>query len=290
MSTEPIKWYAVSATVPSEYVETVEFAFNNLDSLGSDVDLMSNKNSDASTVTGYFSQPPDADHVLTEIKNAAAIYSLSTEVDFALRFSVIENQDWLAEWKKYWKPVEIGRFVIAAPWHEINDSTKTVIRIEPNMAFGTGTHETTQLCLKAIDENYHADQSFLDVGTGTGILAIAAAKISEGDVIVSGVDTDADSIDIAVTNAELNGVANRINFAVGSINQEIQSYDFVCANLTADVIVPILPTLLAKTVRTLVLSGILAEQEKAVLDTLPKNLRREIERDGEWISITVEGS
>ncbi len=158
------------------------------------------------------------------------------------------------------------------------------------MAFGTGTHETTQLCLKAIDENYHADQSFLDVGTGTGILAIAAAKISEGDVIVSGVDTDADSIDIAVTNAELNGVANRINFAVGSINQEIQSYDFVCANLTADVIVPILPTLLAKTIQTLVLSGILAEQEKAVLDNLPKNLRREIERDGEWISITVERS
>ncbi len=105
MSTEPIKWYAVSATVHAEYVEAVEFAFNNLDSLGSDVDLMSNKNSDVSTVTGYFSQPPDADHVLTEIKNAAAIYSLSTEVDFALRFSVIENQDWLAGWKKYWKPV-----------------------------------------------------------------------------------------------------------------------------------------------------------------------------------------
>jgi len=166
------------------------------------------------------------------------------------------------------------------------------------MAFGTGTHETTRLCLKAIEENY-AGESFLDVGTGTGILAIAASKIKSKvrnpqsavaeDLTHSSFlacDTDADSIKIARENAEINNVFG-VDFYIGSIDVDTPQFDFVCANLTADVIVPLLPLLATKHKKTLLLSGILSEQTDWVTAELKKfqieNVK--IETDGEWISI-----
>ena len=159
------------------------------------------------------------------------------------------------------------------------------------MAFGTGTHETTKLCLKAIEKYYRAGMSFLDVGTGTGILAIAAAKLNPSTVGVRmlALDTDADSIMIARENAKQNNLGSAIEFTQGSLQEAIAGYDFVCANLTLDVIQPILPLLVKKAGRFLVLSGILAEQK----EQLEGELRRlhpaggEIEQDGEWISVLV---
>lgn len=287
MTEQPDKWFSVSVTVAPEYTEAAEFAFNGLDSLGSEADLLSNKNSDLVTVTAYFSSPPGDGSIQNELKYAARTYGLSPDVDFGVRRSVVEKQDWLAEWKKYWKPVEIGRFVIAAPWHEVAEEDKTVVRIEPNMAFGTGTHQTTQLCLEAIDRNYGSGQTFLDVGTGTGILAIAAAMMRPGEEKISAVDTDADALAIARVNAELNGVAGRINFSVRSIDETTTRCDLVCANLTADAIVPMLPLLLAKTAATLVLSGILAEQERMIIDRLPERPGLQVNRAGEWIAIIL---
>ncbi len=176
------------------------------------------------------------------------------------------------------------------------------------MAFGTGTHETTRLCLQAIEENY-TGESFLDVGTGTGILTIAAAKfkiqsskfkVQEFDSIALNFepetlnsfwacDTDENSIKIAVENAELNSV-NSINFFVGSISNETPEFDFVCANLTADVILPLLPLLIGKTKKTLVLSGILKEQEDLNVSEMQKFgiEKPKIECSGEWISVLME--
>ncbi len=282
------KWYAVSVTVTPEYTEAAEFAFNEMDSLGSEVDLLSNNNCDLCTVTAYFTTRPADEDMNSTLRTSAGIHGLSPDIDFVVRHSVVEEQDWLAEWKKYWKPTEIGRFVIAAPWHEVDSLGKIVIRIEPNMAFGTGTHETTQLCLQAIDKHYHPGQTFLDVGTGTGILAIAAAKLSTRDEKISAIDTDADAIVIAHTNARLNGLGDKIDFSLGSVDKTTNTFDFVCANLTADVIVPILPRLLDKTKQILVLSGILAEQERMVTDTIGGGLERSVNASGEWISITVK--
>jgi ribosomal protein L11 methyltransferase len=155
------------------------------------------------------------------------------------------------------------------------------------MAFGTGTHETTQLCLEAIGKHYRPGQSLLDVGTGTGILAIAAAKMASGRESILAIDTDADAVEIARTNSELNSVGERIDFAAGVIDPTTEHYDLICANLTADVIVPILSLLIDKADRVLVLSGILAEQEKMVVDLIPADLARSVDRAGEWISVTV---
>jgi ribosomal protein L11 methyltransferase len=200
----------------------------------------------------------------------------------------LPEQDWLAQWKKHWQPVEVGRFVIAPSWSVPDTaSDRIVIRIDPGMAFGTGTHETTRLCLKAIDK-YFDSESFLDVGTGTGILAIAAAKIAAAARIAA-CDTDADAIRIACENAALNGVEQRIDFRVGTVSEEMPSADFVCANLTAPVIIELLPALLGATCGRLVLSGILDSQFEMVNRRLMQLTAsvNEVMQDGEWIALVI---
>jgi ribosomal protein L11 methyltransferase len=287
-------WCSVSVVVKPNAVEAVEFAFNCLDSLGTEINDMPKADRDSVTVIGYFHEPPDNDHVQSELIQALNIYALPSDSVISVQTANVKNEDWLAKWKKHWKPTNIGRFVIAAPWHEVDDADKIVIRIEPNMAFGTGTHETTQLCLAAIDENYRAGQSFLDVGTGTGILAIAAAKLNStipiSDLRFLACDTDEEAVAIARKNAELNGVSALIEFAARPISNEIRCFDFVCANLTADVIIPILSLLIEKTGETLVLSGILAEQEELILNAMPQDLKGkyEVVRSGEWVSVMIK--
>jgi ribosomal protein L11 methyltransferase len=156
------------------------------------------------------------------------------------------------------------------------------------MAFGTGTHETTRLCLAAIEKHF-AGGSFLDVGTGTGILAIAAARLFP-DARVEAVDNDAQAVGIAAENARLNGVADNIEFQAGSVDETTASADLVCANLTADVIGSILPQLVGASCGRLVLSGILDVQ----LETVRTRLHEcglsdpiEIMSDGEWIALIV---
>jgi ribosomal protein L11 methyltransferase len=156
------------------------------------------------------------------------------------------------------------------------------------MAFGTGTHETTRLCLVAL-EKYYAGGSFLDVGTGTGILAIAAAKLFP-DAHVEACDTDAAAIEIARENARLNNVGESITFRVGTIEETTASADVVCANLTADVIVPLLPALLSVTCGHLILSGILdtqAETVRAGLLECGVSEPCETMQDGEWVALVV---
>src|SRR4029450_1246376 len=124
---------------------------------------------------------------------------------------------------------------------------------------------TTRLCLKAIEKHYRGG-SFLDVGTGTGILAIAAARMCQqpdsggGLPAIIACDTDPDAVNIAKENAELNSVAGRIDFRVGSVDDQTESSDLVCANLTAPVIVELLPALIGATCGRLILSGILDSQ------------------------------
>ena len=294
-------WYSISVTVPPEASEAIESAFNSLDSLGTEINHLRKKNAEALTVVGYFNELPDAERVDDELLYSLRAYGLNEDSIQQIERTTVENADWLAEWKKHWRPTEVSGFVIAPPWCEVNDETKIVIRIEPNMAFGTGTHDTTQLCLTAISERYQAGDSFLDVGTGTGILAIAAAKktlkpqVSNFQFGISNLrllacDTDVDSVTIARENAEANGVADSIEFFTGSIDDQTPKFDFVCANLTLDVIEPLLPLLLKRARKTLVLSGILVEQTNAIVRSLADHgfNDMEIRQSGEWISVVVQ--
>ena len=280
------KWYSLEITAAPEAAEAIEFALNSLDALGTSINHLRKANAESVTVIGYFNDLPDDQRFQDELHYALKSYDFADEIVTTVVRGEIENSDWLAEWKKHWKPTTVGRFVIAPPWEEVQDEGKIVIRIEPNMAFGTGTHETTQLCLAEIDKQFQGGESFLDVGTGTGILAIAAAKLGAADIFAC--DTDVDSITIARENAVSNG-APSIEFSTDSISTDTPDYDFVCANLTIDVILPMLDLLLSKSKRMLVMSGILGDQEPMITAALNDRgiTGHRIERLGEWISVSV---
>jgi ribosomal protein L11 methyltransferase len=278
-------WSAVEIETLREAAEAVEFALLEADALGTAISIpVKNKDDEFLTVTGYFDEEKELQNGLNE---ALRIYGFSPDTIKKIQWSTVEQRDWLAEWKKSWQPVESGRFIVAPTWSEIPESPdKIIIRIEPGMAFGTGTHETTRLCLSAIDKYYNGG-SFLDVGTGTAILAIAAAKMFPENRIEA-CDTDPDAVQIARENAELNH-AGKINFYEGSITDETEDFAFVCANLTADVILPLLPLLVEKAQKTLVLSGILIEQEVMIANKLIELDQKDftVNQLGEWISVVV---
>ena len=282
MSREP--WHSAEATCLREAGEAIEYGLMEAGALGTE----SRDAGDGAHIIGYYDVPVEESEIRAALLDALRIYNFAPSSLIDLKITEVADRDWLAEWKKDWQPVEVGRFIVAPPWSEVPAAhNRIVIRIEPGMAFGTGTHETTRLCLKAI-EKYYRGGSFLDVGTGTGILAIAAAKMFP-EARVEAVDTDADAVEIARENSTLNGVGDQIDFQVGAIDEQTASANLVCANLTAMVIVDLLPLLLGATCGRLVLSGILDSQ----IELVESRLRElgaavlESEQDGEWIGLVV---
>ena len=271
---------ALDVDIEPQAHEAVEYALMEAGALGTETTDRS--------VTAYFAETPNRERVRNELFEALRIYDLPSSSVRDMNVREVAERDWLEEWKQSWQPVQIGKFVIAPPWSNVSDRTdRYVIRIEPGMAFGTGTHETTRLCLDAIQKHYTGG-SFLDVGTGTGILAIAAAKLFP-EARIEACDTDETAVAIARENAELNGVAARINFWAGSIDDSTASADLVCANLAGDVITSIMPALVGVTCGKLVLSGILETQIGMVQAALHESGIDdfEITQDGEWVALII---
>ncbi|MEP6913814.1 MAG: 50S ribosomal protein L11 methyltransferase [bacterium] len=287
-------WYGLDLIVAGEAREAVEYALMEAGALGTETNDAPSPDEELLRVTAYFDQTPELERVRAELSEALHIYDLPSSSVREMNFREVSNEDWLGEWKKNWQPVELGRLVIAPPWSEVKAAKdRVVIRIEPGMAFGTGTHETTRLCLKAI-MRFFKGGSFLDVGTGTGILAIAAARLFP-EARVAACDTDPEALEIAKDNARLNGVADQIDFRVGSLDESgrepvTSSADFVCANLTADAISTLLPALVGASCGRLVLSGILDSQVDVIVDQLHdmgNSGNLVMMQDGEWVALVV---
>ena len=291
------QYFQVEVRAKQSAIEAVEFALSEAGADGTELDLLGKqKTAEIVSINGYFAAAPDEEAIKAWIASGLEVYEQPADAIELIEIRQVENLDWLSEWKKHWQPTETAKFIVAPTWSEFaNVENKTVLRIEPGMAFGTGTHATTRLCLQAIEENYRGGSVF-DVGTGTGVLAIGIAKlkIKNEELKISerilACDTDVDSVAIAKENAEVNHVADKIEFYVGSISAETPIFDFVIANLTADVIVPLLPLLIEKAGKILILSGILVEQQKWVAAELAKFQisNQKIEVQGEWISILAE--
>jgi ribosomal protein L11 methyltransferase len=285
------KWYAVEVIASAENREAIEYGLMEAGALGTET---RDADPDQLTVVGYFPAPPEIETVRATLLDAGRVYGFPPDVAPVLKIEEVPDRDWLAEWKKGWQPIKAGRFIVAPPWIEPallapqgSSEDSIIIRIEPGMAFGTGTHETTRLCLKAIEKHFRGG-SFLDVGTGTGILAIAAAKMF-ADARIEGCDTDVEAVRIAKENARLNEAAGQIEFRAGSVGEQTASADLVCANLTAPVIVELLPALLAATCGRLVLSGILDTQADMVQTRVAElgATILETDQDGEWVALVV---
>jgi ribosomal protein L11 methyltransferase len=285
-------WQAIEVTCLREAGEAIEYGLMEAGALGTET----RDAGDGALIIGYYQRPVAELEIRAALLEALRIYNFAPASLINLKVSEVAHRDWLAEWKRDWQPVEVGRFIIAPPWSEIREPLagaggrsldRIVVRIEPGMAFGTGTHETTRLCLKAI-ERYLRGGSFLDLGTGTGILAIAAAKMFP-EARVEAVDSDSEAVEIARENARLNGVGDRIIFRIGSVEEQTASADLVCANLTAPVIVDLLPLLLDATCGRLVLAGILDTQVESVESRLQElgAAILESEQDGEWVALVV---
>lgn len=200
----------------------------------------------------------------------------------APEYRTVVAADWSESWKANFQPIRIGRRLMIVPaW--LNPPLlpdDVAVRLDPGMAFGTGTHPTTQLCLQAIERHLKPGQPMLDLGTGSGILAIAAAKLGAGPVLA--VDIDDEAVRVARENAAANAVADRLTLDTGSLAEVLAGrygpqwvgVPFVVANILARVIVTLLEEGLARTVAPgglLVLSGILDSQAYQVLGALPQH-------------------
>ena len=203
-----------------------------------------------------------------------------------------EIEDWSKKWKENWKPTKISnRIVICPTWETYNKKeNEIIVNIDPGNAFGTGTHSTTQLCVRACEKYMDKNSITADIGTGSGILAICAKKLGAKEV--NAVDTDETVIETASNNAKINN-ENTITFNKASSEiLKSDTYDFVFANILHNVLAQIMPDLkrIMKKGAKIVLSGILEGKEDVVLKAIEENKLKIIEqmRDKEWIAFVVQ--
>ena len=200
----------------------------------------------------------------------------------------VKEEDWAENWKQYYKPFRIGDHMVVKPTWEPWDTQPgdLIIEIDPGMAFGTGTHETTAMCVSMI-EKYYQGGTLLDVGTGSGILAIAAARLGAKGIVA--VDIDPDAVRVAKENVAHNGLEGAIEVRKGDLLQGLsQRFDFAVANILAPVICMLAAPLKAHLTPSgrFVCSGIIAEAEKDVNEALLSAGYQidEIRHQGDWVA------
>ncbi len=208
-------------------------------------------------------------------------------------YRTIEDEDWMAAWKTHYHPIPIGRRLLVLPaWLEPTDLSRVAVRIDPSMAFGTGTHPSTQLCLEVIEGYAQPGQTVLDVGCGSGILSIAALKLGAQTALA--VDIDSASVRSTRENAVLNGVDKGLEVGLGSVSEvrqgqfSLRQAGLVLANILAPVIIRLFDAGLADLAAPgglLALAGILAEQGPSVRAAAEAKGLQFVEQKqmGDWI-------
>lgn len=188
---------------------------------------------------------PGASPVETLAQIAARMEAVG--IPYTVETSGVEQEDWQNGWRKYYHPMEIGSRLAVVPSWQQYDTDRVQLTLDPGLAFGTGGHETTSLCLEALDQLVQGGERVLDIGTGSGILAIAALKL--GAASAEGVDIDPVAVRTAGENAALNGVADKLTVLVGDLSDKATGqYDLITANIVANAIIslaPALPSLMA---------------------------------------------
>jgi len=204
----------------------------------------------------------------------------------------VEDEEWAHSWKRFWHPMKIGNKIVICPsWEEYEIKENEIkIELDPGSAFGTGTHPTTRLCIVALEKYLKENDTVADIGTGSGILAVSAAKL--GAKFVTGVDNDPSVIEVAMDNATKNKCIDKCSFYDGSANDIKDKYDVVVANILAEIIISIMNDLvaIAKSGGKIIFSGIISQKadmvEHAALNSGLKIV--EILFEDEWVAIIAE--
>ena len=246
-------------------------------------------------VKAYLPQSADLIDKIELIKQSVAIlpqHGLDIGLGEITTIEVNED-DWSSAWKQYYKPTKIGEKVVVKPtWEEYDASPNDIIiELDPGMAFGTGTHETTIMCAQELESFVHNDTTVFDIGCGSGILSIIAAKLGAKKVI--GVDLDAVAVDVSLQNIKHNNVENIVDVKLGNLMDTIhEKADVVVANIIADIII-----LLSRDIKQFLVdggifitSGIILDKIEAVKEALETNGLEviKVNRMGEWAAVVAK--
>lgn len=226
---------------------------------------------------------------LSELK-AEACVDMGT---LALELQNVADEDWSENWKKYYKPFRIGSHLVVKPTWEPYEAQEgdQIIELDPGMAFGTGTHETTHMCMQLLEKHLRPGMRVMDVGTGSGILAIAAARLGAREVLA--IDIDPNAVKVAKENVALNHVEPQVRVVVGDLcKSEAMPCDLAVANIVADAICMLAGPLTRhlQKGRLLICSGIIREREQDVRDAAAQagyTLFDRIEM-GEWVALALK--
>ena len=249
----------------------------------------------------YLDVDEDKEKVLADVR--AALAEMQEFLDLGectIIESETEDKDWINNWKQYFKQFYVDDILIIPSWEEVKpeDRDKMIIHIDPGTAFGTGMHETTQLCIRQLKKYVTKDTELLDVGTGSGILSIIALKLGARHAV--GTDLDPCAVPAVEENKEVNGIpVEAFDMMIGNIidDKAVQDkvgygcYDIVVANILADVLVPLTPVIVnqLKDGGIYVTSGIIEDKEetvKAAVEAAGLTVL-EVHHQGEWVSVTA---
>ncbi len=271
-------WWEIKVICDPSLEDIVFWRLDNFGCRGTAVELKNN----SCLILGYLSQEQagllDLAALGLWLRQDALCLGLSSP---AIQWELIDEEDWASSWKEHWQPQDIGdRFVIYPAWLPVPvQSDRLLLRLDPGMAFGTGTHATTQLCLESLEMRIGYEEKEIivaDLGCGSGILSIGALLL--GATRVYGVDTDVLAVKASISNRKLNQIdPDKFHVEQGSIERLIETLDapvdgIVC-NILAEVIIDLIPQFeaISKPKTWAILSGILLDQAKAIADTLEEN-------------------
>ena len=220
-------------------------------------------------VSVFISEERNTEEALYFLKERIAADGIKCDIEVIN----VSDEDWANSWKKYYHPIKAGdRIVIVPAWEEYDKKeNELILKMDPGMAFGAGTHETTRLVIKEIEKYIKPDQTVLDVGTGSGILSSAASLL--GSSSVNAYDIDPTAVRIAKENAAENGCSNiKVDVSDLLSNVEKKQYDLICANIVADIIIRMSKDLykFAHEGTVFIASGILTERREEVLEAMKK--------------------